>query len=213
MAIAVTRRRFVGASIPVLLAGCQAPDRSGTVTFGDGFEEGLSGWERGADVPEDPNTGGRVAWAIERSTRLARSGDASLRYALDGRQDDGTIWVQRPVEVRSGRAYEASVSAAAWSASESFNTLAHLVMYLGPDPPRDEGSFPAPGETSSGEVGTVGGLRDPLNQAEGWRTYSFSLTTPELSTDTLYLAVGISVVWETEVVYFVDDVEAMLVPA
>lgn len=206
-----TRRHYLrsAGAATAALAGCLANgDSSPPVTFSDGFEAGFAGWERDADVPDDPNNpGSPVAWEIDRSTARAASGSASLRYFLDGRQDDGTIWVVRPVTVEPGRAYDVEMQATAWSASESFNTLAYLVMYAGPTRPTAEGSFPEPGANSTGAgVTRTGGLREVLNQAEGWRDYAFTWETPELEAGSVSIAVGISAVWETEMTYFVDDV-------
>lgn len=209
----LSRRQLLrtGGAVATAFAGCLATetDDPDPVGFADGFEAGFSGWEVDADVPADPNEPGQpVAWTVARSTERAASGSASLRFSLDGRQDDGTIWAVRPLAVESGRAYDVTVRAEAWSPTESFNTLAHLVMYAGAARPTAEGSFPAPGETSSGAgVVATGGLREALNRAEGWTRYSFDWATPPLERDTIYVAVGISAVWETELTYFVDDVE------
>jgi len=73
-------------------------DTSETVGFADGFEGGFTGWSRASDVPQDPNNlKNPVAWMITRSTERAVAGSASLRYYLDGRQDDGTIWIVRGI--------------------------------------------------------------------------------------------------------------------
>lgn len=215
-----SRRRVLraGATFATVgLAGCLAAgnDDPPTTGFEEGFETGLDGWERGADVPEDPNDPGQpVDWRIVRSTELAAAGSASLQYVLDGRQDDGTIWVQRTLPVEAGRTYAVSMRAEAWSPSESFNTIAHLVMYAGAQPPTAEASFPPPGTNSSDAgVAPTGGLREPLNQAEGWRPYAFTWETPALEADAIVVAVGISAVWETEMTYFVDDVTVSAVPA
>lgn len=212
------RRRFLqaGVSTSMVLSGCLSIDDDApeTVGFADGFEEGFTGWTRDSDVPEDPNNPGNpVAWMITRSTERAAAGSASLRYYLDGRQDDGTIWIVQGISVEAGHAYDVSMRTDAWSASESFNTIAHLVMYAGPGRPSSEGSFPEPG-TNSSDAGVTdnGGLREPLNQAEGWIPYAFSWKTPELETETIYIAVGISAVWETEMTYFVDDVKLSATP-
>lgn len=212
-----SRRRVLalGVGLAAALAGCLGSgDDPPTVGFSDGFEEDLADWERASDVPDDPNRPGQpVAWDIERSTERAAAGAASLRFSLDGRQDDGTIWVVRDLAVEPGRAYEVSVRAEAWSASESFNTLAHLVMFAGTGRPTDEGSFPSPGTNSSDAgVSPAGGLREPLNQAEGWRPYSFTWRTPTLEADAIAVAIGISAVWETALTYFVDEVRASAVP-
>lgn len=214
----VSRRTLLQSAgiLTVGLAGCRSPGRGSpdTVGFTEGFEEGLRGWERDADVPEDPNNPGNpVEWRITISTDRAAGGSASLRYFLDGRQDDGTIWVVHPVDVEAGRSYDVSMRADAWSASESFNTLAYLVMYAGSPRPTSEGSFPEPGANSTGAgVTETGGLREVLNQTEGWKTYSFEWQTPKLERDRIYVAVGISAVWETEMTYFVDDVKLSATP-
>jgi hypothetical protein len=192
-------------------AGCGS-DGGTEYRLSEGFETDLREWETGADVPDDPNHPGRpVDWSITRSTERAATGDASVRYALDGRQDDGTVWVVRTVSVDPGRRYSADVSALAWSRRESFNTVAHLVAYLGPDRPTSEQSFPGPMENSTGADRPAGGLREPLDRAAGWEEYAFTWASPRLESGTLSLAIGISAVWETEMTYFVDDVEATLV--
>ena len=86
-------------------------------------------------------------------------------------------------------------------------------MYAGTTRPTAEASFPEPGGNSSGAgVTKTGGLRETLNQVEGWMPYAFSWKTPNLERETIHLAVGISAVWETRMSYFVDDVEVSAVP-
>lgn len=65
--------------------------------------------------------------------------------------------------------------------------------------------------TEFGET-PAGGLREPLSLADGWREYRFEWTTPELSTDTLYLALGTAVVWETDLENYIDDTTLTLEP-
>lgn len=216
--ISTTRRRVIQTAglASTLLSGCLSlgTDSPSSVEFSEGFEEDFTGWETGSDVPQDPNNPGTsVDWDITRSTERAASGSASLRYFLDGRQDDGTIWIVRPITVEADQAYRISMQADAWSASESFNTLAYLVMYAGISRPTSEGSFPEPGGNSTNAgVSKAGGLREVLNQKEGWMTYAFDWETPTLQSDTINLAVGISAVWETEMSYFVDDIELNATP-
>lgn len=209
----VTRTAGLAGGLP---AGCLSLDTGSpsTVEFSDGFEEGLPGWDTDSDVPEDPNNPGNpVEWDITRSTDRAATGSASVRYFLDGRQDDGTVWIERAIPVETDRAYAVRMQADAWSASESFNTLAYLVMYAGPSPPTAEGSFPEPGANSTNAgVSKTGGLREVLNQRSGWMTYSFEWETPELRSDAITIAVGITAVWETEMTYFVDDVRVSATP-
>lgn len=195
------------------LAGCATDPGPGTTeTVETGFEDGLTLWTKNSDVPDDPNRPGKkVAWNITSSTERAHAGERSVNLTLDGSQDDGTIWITRPIGIEQGQRYRANVSVWAWSASESFNTIAHLVVSLGFKAPQAEEDFPPPGENSTGKANaTSGGLRADLNQAEGWKRYSFQWTIPASEARELYAAVGISAVWETQMTYFVDDLTVEL---
>lgn len=217
--------------LALILAGCheREPDLGDDTTDGDGpgdsptdgaspfiftdsFEGGIDNWTQGADVPDDPNEpGDKVAWNITVSDERAKEGSRSVNFTIDGRQDDGTIWIVRSFETRPDTRYWANVSAHAWSASESFNTIAHFVMYLGTEPPQNERSFP-----QSGDSGNIddrsGGLRQPLNLEEGWREYGFEWGAPATEDGVLHVTIGITVVWETEMTYFADDLQVTLDP-
>ena len=69
------------------------PDQT---TFFDDFENNMSNWTIDSQVPEDPNNPGHsVVWLVERSTNQSFSGNYSVLCWIDGRQDDGTIWITR----------------------------------------------------------------------------------------------------------------------
>lgn len=186
------------------LAGCLA-ERADTA-FRDGFEAGMGDWTAaghvGPEVPAD-----EFEYEVGVATDEAAAGEASLRIWNEGSHDDGTSWAVHRVGVEPGQAYQVAVTAEFWSESESFNTLRNAVMRLGPEPPAAEGDFPDP-DANTTELGETpyGGLREPLHLAEGWREYGFEWTTPELATDTLHVAVGTTVVWETEATHYVDEV-------
>lgn len=188
----------------VVLAGCLGARETGPV-LRESFETGLSNWETvGTIGPEEPHSA--FEWRIDRSQAQAHDGEWSLEIFTEGDHDDGTAWVmsevQAPADVSS---FEGRVQA--WSPSESFNTLRHLVVYLGPNRPREEGSFLGPDENSAGIAGApIGGLREPLHLAEGWREYSFDWQ-PATVPNTLYFAVGVSVVWEADATHYVDSIE------
>ena len=203
----ITRRDALRAGLTIsgtAVAGCLGAQRTGPV-LQESFETGLSDWETAGNIdPEEPPS--TFEWRIDRSQARAHKGDWSLEIFTEGDHDDGTAWVmtdfQTPADILS---FEGSVQA--WSPSESFNTLRHLVVYLGPNRPREEGSFLGPGENSSGTPGArIGGLREPLHLAEGWREYTFEWQ-PATVPNTLYFAVGISVVWEADATHYVDSIE------
>ncbi|WP_418286038.1 hypothetical protein [Halorubrum sp. DTA46] len=194
----------------VTVAGCLGESRE--PAFEEGFEDGLGEWESGAAIGPEVDLE-EFEWEFGISEAEAASGEYSLRIWNEGDYDDGVTWGVHPVSIEAGQAYEATVSAQIWSESESFNTLRDAVMYLGPDPPAVEEDFPHPGvnTTDLGEA-PYGGLREPLWLTDGWREYRFEWTTPELSTDTLYVAIGHAVIWEGDAAHYVDDVSVEIEP-
>jgi hypothetical protein len=192
----------------VAAAGC-VRDSEGPA-FEEGFEDGLGDWERGAAIGPEVDLR-EFEWEVGVSDAEAASGERSLRIWNEGDYDDGVTWAVHPVAVEPGRAYEITVAAQFWSESESFNTLRDALMRLGPERPSVEADFPNPGvnTTALGET-PYGGLREPLWLADGWREYRFEWTTPELSTERLYVAVGTAVIWEGDATHFVDDIVVQL---
>jgi hypothetical protein len=164
--------------------------------FDEGFESGLEGWDQGADVPEDPNNPGQpVAWSIEASGEQALEGVQSARFTLDGSADDGTIWLVKELAVPPETELAIAISFQVWSASESFNTLARVAAYAGPRPPEAEEDL----DTSQ-----------PANLAEGWRRYDYSFPVRSGPEGRLWVAAGISVVWEAQVTYYMDRIEVVI---
>lgn len=164
--------------------------------FTDGFEAGLGAWETGFDLPMDPNNPGEVvAWSIAASGERAAEGSLSARFYLDGRQDDGTIWIVRTLDAPPDQDVVVRLDFALWSESESFNDLAVVVAYAGVAPPAVEADFD---------------LTRRANQVAGWAPYAYRLPVRTDARGRIHVALGISAVWETEMVYFVDAVQACL---
>lgn len=82
-----------------------------------------------ADVPEDPNNPGQlVEWHISCASNISYSGQKSLEFFIDGRQDDGTIWIE--TQIKAGRISRVKVSFWLYSEQESFNELAAVCDIL-----------------------------------------------------------------------------------
>ena len=196
----------------VTASGCLSGDDGEDTTFEEGFEDGIGDWQAGAAIGPEVDLD-EFVWELDVSGEEAAAGERSLRIWNEGDYDDGVTWGVHPVSVESGRAYQATVTAEFWSESESFNTLRDAVMRLGPEPPAVEEDFPHPGvnTTDLGET-PYGGLREPLWLTDGWREYTFEWTTPELDADTLYVALGTSVIWEGDATHFVDEVSVEVTP-
>jgi hypothetical protein len=114
-----------------------------------------------------------------------------VRLYIDGSQDDGTIWLQRKLALEPNTTRNVTLTFELWSPSESFNTLANFVGYVGTKNSTAEGNFQTLGSA---------------NLVEGWRTYTLNAPVQTGSSGEVYVAVGISAVWETVMTYYIDDV-------
>lgn len=159
-----------------------------TPPWSTSFETHLDDWDQGADVPLDPN-GGQVPVYWDIAPIIARSGTRSAMFALDGRQDDGTIWLTRPISVTSATPVTVTVETHIWSRQASVG-LAYVALYAGAKPAQQEEEF------------RVAGSAD---DHAGWKAYQagFTVTPTE---GQVWVAIGISAVWETKLMYAVDDV-------
>ncbi|MGQ9539001.1 MAG: hypothetical protein ACUVTE_05425 [Candidatus Bathycorpusculaceae bacterium] len=157
----------------------------------ENFEDGFGEWVADADVPQDPNNPGHpVEWHIHRVTGISHSGQYSLELFIDGRQDDGTIWIERRTALK--KRSQVKVSFWFYNEQESFNTRAVVCVYIGTDNPKVEGDF------------YVLGAADEVAE---WRNYTYTATVDASASGELWVAVGISVRWETYLTYYIDDVE------
>lgn len=189
------RRRFlcgVAGAATAGLAGCAAPwtgpdqpSAPGALS-NPGFEDGLLAWTIGRDLPPDPNTGDYVASRARSTSDVASEGERSCGLFLDGRQDDGTIWAQQAVDLTGITRLSVDVH----SPEESFNTITKVAAFAGPRPDR--------GHLREEDFDTSRAVEDHA----GWATFEYPVDDEGVG----LVAVGISVVWETEVARHVDHV-------
>jgi hypothetical protein len=205
------RRTLLRASAGIGIVGLSGCAGQGARSdFTEGFEDGLGEWERNATIGPEVDIED-FEWEVDISERQAAEGDRSVRVWNEGDYDDGVTWVSHSISIQPGQAYDIVGRGQFWSESESFNTLRHAMMRLGPDPATVEDDFPQLGVNSSDFGDTpIGGLREPLWLAEGWREYRFEWTTPALSTDILHFAVGTAVIWEGDATHYVDDLSVSI---
>jgi len=173
--------------------------RPQAVSIAENFEGGdFSLWLPDSDVPMDPNNPGQpVNWSITTTQEIVFEGSYAAQFFLDGSQDDGTIWLEQEVSLNPNTEYEAELSFQFWSASESFNQLAYVVSQVGPEDLEAEEDF--------ADLGAA-------NLVEGWREYNHTITFTTNGDGLAYAGFGVSVVWETEIVYFIDNVEITITP-
>lgn len=166
-------------------------------TFKEDFENGFGEWVVDAEVPFDPNKPGNyVEWNITRSTDVASSGQYSLKLFIDGRQDDGTIWIERKIPIKKGIRIRVSMSFDFYSEYESqANTIAVICAYVGLRNPTSEEHFTVIGNA---------------NEVEGWKRYDYTIDIDTSSNEAIWVALGISVRWETYMTYYIDNIEVTI---
>lgn len=166
------------------------------VRYDEGFEEDFGGWIGDADVPPDPNNpGSLVDWNGSRVTSPVKSGQYSVEFYIDGRQDDGTVWIERKLSVKTNSKIQVTVSFDFYSESESFNVIASVVGFAGSSNPEVEADFTVLGQA---------------NEVSGWKRYTHTATLNTGSSGEVWVAIGISVCWETEMTYNLDDVKVTI---
>jgi hypothetical protein len=161
-----------------------------TTTLVNGsFEDNFQGWTMGRDLPTDPNTGNPVDSELAVSTRAASDGMWALQCSIDGGQDDGTVWVQQSVDLSA-----VSTLAVDYLTTEGgANTITKAAVYAGPPPGTEATLTEADFDVS-----------EPLQREDGgdWQTFEYDVEADGEGV----VAVGVTVVWESEVTAFVDDV-------
>ncbi len=162
----------------------------------ESFEEDFGGWIEDSDVPVDPNNPGHlVAWNISRVPSLSHSGQYSLEFYIDGRQDDGTIWIEKKIPVKSSSQIHVRVSFEFYSEQESFNVIAGVCAYAGVSNPETEANFTVIGNA---------------NEVAGWKRYTYTTTLNTIPNKEIWVGVGLTVRWETEMTYNLDDAKVTI---
>ena len=162
-------------------------------TIQEDFEKDFGEWTPDAQVPPDPkNPGHLVEWNITRAADKANSGQYSVKLFIDGWADDGTIWIERKTGVRKNSQIQVKVSFVFHSEEESFNTMAVVCAYAGVGKPAVEEDFAVVGSA---------------NKVAGWKNYTYATTFQTGSSEEVWVAVGISVRWESYMTYYIDDVQ------
>jgi hypothetical protein len=159
-------------------------------TYKESFERDFGGWM--------PDSDGKArAWRVERTPKLAADGFFSLEYYVDGRDDDGTVWVERAFPVPAGTPLNVTVTFQLNGPAPDL-TGWPVVAYAGADNPAAEADF-----TIIGRAGEV----------TGWAKYGHKTRVVAPKTGMIWIAVGISVTWETIRTHYLDLVEVTIARA
>ena len=118
-----------------------------------------------------------------------------MELYIDGKQDDGTVWIEREFSAKRNTQIQVEVTFDFYSESESFNVIAAVVGFAGTSNPEAEADFTVLGQA---------------NEVSGWKRYTHTATVNTGSSGKVWVAVGISVRWETEMAYNLDDVKVTI---
>jgi hypothetical protein len=182
------RRAAVVIGTALCLSAVAAPADAAVATQRESFERDMGGWRADTD--------GRARdWRIYRTTERAVDGTVGLGFYLDGRNDDGTIWIERTFPSRPSSTVTVSVSFWVHSTVVSEINAWPVVATVGVRDPEVERDLPIIGMT---------------NRTLGWAKYSFTKSVSTDRTGTVWVAVGLSATWEGIRTHHVDLVETTI---
>ncbi len=172
-------------------AAARVPPRA--AAYVESFETGFRAWRPDHQIDcEADDAPCPFDWSIERSTEQARDGRFSLRGFLDGRWDDGSIWVERTIDVRRARQVTVEVGFWLWSEQQSDVNTFPVLAFADRRDPETEGDFAIVGQT---------------DQVAGWQRYTYRNTFCSGSGGGAWVAFGFGATWETARTYFLDLAE------
>ncbi|UCE37342.1 MAG: hypothetical protein JSW00_18005 [Thermoplasmata archaeon] len=162
------------------------------------WETDMGEWTKDYDLPEDPNLMGEasagklVYWHIERTDKIAYKGKWCLELAIDGRQDDGTVWMEKIVPANpKAPVTVVFIDFYVYSKWKSAANQWKVLAYAGVEDPDRENDF------------TIVGYTEP---GVGWFRYRLVERIWTHGSDDIYVAFGISVLWESYREYHFDHV-------
>lgn len=207
-----TRRAFLGTAAltgAIGITGITSANEAATISFEETFDGSSRQWWADSDAPADMQAG--TDWSVEVVDGRAYSGDKSLELSVDASEGLATVWAFTEVAVERGQAYDVEVTTQLYNDTRSFNSLSNYRAYFGPQRPETLDDFPS-GLDSFPLYDQAAGMSVNPWEEDGWTEYPLYWQTPELQTDTLYLALAVQPTWETTVEHAVDDVSVQMTP-
>ena len=161
-------------------------------TVFESFETGFGPWSSQGSVGCQPSC--VFEFSVTRTQERAHDGGWSLDFTANGLHDDGTVWIQRPVELTPGT-WDIALEFQFFSFPSDFTNW-ELVAYIALDPPQVEEDFTLIGSAGIG----------------GWSPYTHEQTLVVTEPTTAYVALGYNIVWETIRTHWFDSVTLSGIP-
>lgn len=156
----------------------------------ESFENNFGDWRADHDNYEEEY------YRIEIRNEQAFEGDYSVMLWMAGIHDDGTAWVERVITTEPNCEVEVNINFWLWSLEKSEYNWWYVVAYAGIEDPETEGDF-------------INDFNPPIGvtkEVAGWKKYCYKTTVTTDNTGQLWLAMGISCVWEGAMTHYVDFV-------
>jgi len=209
-----TRRQFVrsvAASATLAAAGSGIAGATGSaaedVSVSENFSTIDTEWTVGADLS---TAAGEEYWDVS-LVEYANADDRAVEFVADGRAATGVYTHVMPVDVDPGTAYRGTAAVRMWSPGTDDRDLSKVHVCMAPEAPTSAADFPT-GQDAWRYQGERGGMERSLWTDAGWTDYTCHWESPELDTDQLYVAVGVSTEYAAQFVHYLDAVDVSLSP-
>jgi hypothetical protein len=159
------------------------------------FESSLDDWTGDADYLVGENDSIVIDWNVTREAENPNKGSYSICLEIDGRQDDGAVWIEKVFSISANdvSSKHVKVSFYIYSDNIGMNTRALIFASANTTNPSTEEDFDHRITTITSD-----------SYLDGW--YKFSITAKILPIDQIWVAIGIKVAWETFLKFYIDDV-------
>jgi len=159
------------------------------------FSNSFQGWQPVWYLA--PGYIGVVPGQVSLDSQLGFGDSSSLKFNMgSGTADDGTLWIERAFPAVAGISTQTALSFALYSPSQSDFNQFQVVAYVGSAKPTMESNFTVIGYTDS---------------RAGWQSYLYQ-STNQPTADTLWVALGINIVYEASRTYWIDQVGVSITP-
>lgn len=175
-----------------------------TIDLYDDFTWGLYGWEKGADLNEG------IEGTVEHSTEKTASGwwNGCVETFIEGNDDDGTVWLETPVDVEPYTTYDVEISVSGYNYMDSYQVLTNTHATLDSEPIETEDDI-----RNMNDEDNVVHLKGDLRSAdERWQTYTETGTYESRDNTTAHFAFGTNLIYELDQTDYLDDVSLRMVP-
>jgi hypothetical protein len=191
----------------IALAAGSCGHRQGTddrlITEVENFEGGLGLWTpRALDTFVNPSD--EINWNVSVSAEAARTGINAAKFSVDNRTDAAKVWLERSFDVTPNRTYDVTLNFD--FGTTDFGGFNDWTVIAGAQPfsPQTVDDLPMNGGSTTGSDEPITGL--------AWIPKTVTQRVTAGPTGKLYVTVGVWGTWESQRVYFIDNVEVTMAP-